>query len=65
MEEIKLSEKVREKLRGFLAQRGAIETALTSYVQGIVDINDGEGNWSLDTNKWVLIKMPEPESKEQ
>lgn len=62
--EVKIPEKVRKGIQNLLTQKASIESNLAMYMQGYSDSMDLEGDWNLDTAKWVLIKMPKVPPKE-
>ena len=58
MKEIKIPDKVKEQMQGLLIQKAFIESNIRMYMQGFMDSQVLKGDWNLDTNKWVLVKMP-------
>ena len=63
MKEIKVPDKVKEQLQALLIQKATVETSISMYLQGFTDSQGLKGDWNLDTTKWVLTKMPEPEGE--
>jgi len=61
MKEVKIPDKVKGNIQGLLTQKASIESSMRMYMQGYMDSLDLEGDWNLDTNKWVLVKMPKKE----
>jgi hypothetical protein len=62
--EVKIPNKVQGQIQSLLVKRVAAESNFQMYVQGYVDSLELDGDWNLDTNKWVLVKMPK-EAKEK
>lgn len=60
MREVKIPDKVREGMQNLLAQKASIESSLQMYMKGCADTLDLDGDWNLDTAKWVMTKMPKP-----
>ena len=65
IEEIQLPEKIKVALGNLLAQRQNLENQIGLYCQGIIDGMGLEGNWNLDTDKWVLTKVSEAETPKE
>ena len=64
MDEIQVPEKIKVALSNLLAQRQNLESQISLYGQGIMDGMGLEGNWNLDTQKWVLTKILAPSEVE-
>ena len=64
MKEIKIPDKIKGNIQSLLTQKASIESSLRMYMQGYVDSLELEGDWNLDTDKWVLTEMPEAEKGE-
>ena len=58
MKEIKIPNKVKGQIQNLLTQKATIESSVRLYAQGYMDTLDLDGDWNIDTNKWVLVKMP-------
>ncbi len=64
MEEIKIPDKIKGNIQSLLTQKASIEQSLQMYMMGYMDSLNLQGNWSLDTTKWVLAEMPEDKKGE-
>lgn len=64
MKEIKVPDKVKIAIQNLSMQKAAAESNLRMYLQGYMDSQELEGNWNLDTTKWVITKMPDAPVKE-
>ncbi|KKK99702.1 hypothetical protein LCGC14_2630090 [marine sediment metagenome] len=62
MKEIKIPDKVRGQIQNLLTQKATLESNIIMYAQGYTDSLGLEGDWNIDTNKWVLTKMPKKEA---
>jgi len=60
---IKFPEKALVKAQQLLQQKAIAEMQFESYVHGVFDALNLDGEWNLDVNTWVICEKPK-EAKE-
>lgn len=56
---MKVSEKTKATLINLMQKRASVELETQAYLQGCMDCLGLEGDWNLDTKKWVFTKVKE------
>ncbi|MCK4414913.1 MAG: hypothetical protein KAY32_15370 [Candidatus Eisenbacteria sp.] len=57
MRTVKLTDRAKNQVGILLTQKATIESNLAIYIQGYLDAHGLDGDWNLDTEKWILTEM--------
>lgn len=58
--EVVLPQKAQDRLKGYIAQRQQMQAGINQYFLGVMDSLGLEGQWDLDPDRMVAVKIEQP-----